>query len=82
MVVSPGVARSPRVVDPLGMKLLVDIALEPDRPHALDVAGTRTVADTVEDVRDRRVGQWGRAAAPPIAETAKPVQVTSSRRIT
>ena len=39
----------------IGMKLLLDVGVEADAPHALDVAGTSAEAEAVQDVEDRPV---------------------------
>ncbi len=55
-----------RVGDAIGMELLVDIALQAHRLHALDVAGPGAEADTVQHVGDRRlvVGKRRRVRVP------------------
>ena len=50
-----------RVGDPLGVELLVDVALEAERPDPLDVAVARAERDPVQHVADRFCIIWNRS---------------------
>jgi hypothetical protein len=52
--------RDSLIVDPLRVQLLVDVGLQPDRAHPIDVPGPRPEADAVEDVDDGLVVRFRR----------------------
>ena len=52
--------RDSGILDAFGVELLIDVGLQPDRSHPLDIAGPWTEADPVEHVDDRLVVRTSR----------------------